>query len=159
VSKEFSGNIWPQILDVFPDQQPIERTSLNAWDDKAFVTAVKATGKRNLIVAALWTEVCLVFPTLHAIWDGYNVFAVEDASGGMSETAHHAGIRRIEAAGAISMTAIQVLLEFQRDWARHDHYADAMEILKTHGGAYGQGVEYASTMLHELPPSRHALVL
>lgn len=153
-TRSFSGYFWPQILDIFPNHELIERSSMNSWEDSKFVEAVKATGRKKLIFAALWTEVCLAFPVLEAIKAGYEVYAVEDASGGTSLTAHNAAMRRVEQAGAIPVTTIQVLLEYQRDWARKDTYDAVMEIVKEHTGAYGQGVEYAYTMVHEAPASR-----
>lgn len=153
-SNGFSGNITPQLLDLFPDQIPIERSSMNAWDDRAFVTAVKQTGRKNFLIAALWSEACLAFPALQMLDAGFGVYAVEDASGGTSPIAHDAAIRRIEQAGAVSLTALQVLLEFQRDWARREHYGEVMDVVKEHCGAYGQGVEYAATMVHKAPASR-----
>ncbi|BDV42228.1 hydrolase [Geotalea uraniireducens] len=153
-TKSFSGNMWPQLLDIFPGQEPIERSSMNSWEDAKFVAAVKATGREKLVMAALWTEVCLAFPTLEALKAGYEVYAVEDASGGTSVTAHNAAMRRIEQAGAVPMTALQVLLEYQRDWAHKETYNDVMAVVKEHCGAYGQGVEYAYTMVHGAPPSR-----
>jgi nicotinamidase-related amidase len=153
-TKSFSGNMWPQLLDIFPDQEPIERSSMNSWEDEKFVTAVKATGRKKLIMAALWTEVCLAFPALEAMKAGFEVYAVEDASGGTSVTAHNAAMRRVEQAGAVPTTTIQVLLEYQRDWARKDTYNDVMVAVKEHCGAYGQGVEYAYTMVHGAPASR-----
>ncbi|HEX5773833.1 MAG TPA: isochorismatase family protein, partial [Geomobilimonas sp.] len=89
-TKGFSGNMWPQLLDIFPDQQPVERSSMNSWEDAKFVAAVKATGRKKLVMAALWTEVCLTFPALEAIKAGFDVYAVEDASGGTTVTAHNA---------------------------------------------------------------------
>ena len=153
-SKGFSGSITPQLLDLFPDETPIERTSMNAWDDKEFVAAVKQTGRKNLLIAALWSEACLTFPALQMLEEGFGVYAVEDASGGTTKTAHDAAIRRVEQAGAVSTTALQVLLEFQRDWARKEHYDEVMAVVKEHCGAYGQGVEYAYTMVHKAPASR-----
>lgn len=153
-SKGFSGNMWPQLLDIFPDQQPVERSSMNSWEDGKFVAAVKATGKKKLVMAALWTEVCLAFPALEAMKAGFEVYAVEDASGGTTVTAHNAAMRRIEQAGAVPMTALQVLLEYQRDWAHKETYDAVLAIVKEHCGAYGQGVEYAYTMVHGAPPSR-----
>jgi nicotinamidase-related amidase len=145
-SRAFSGNITPQLLDVFCDLRPIERSSMNAWDCAEFVGAVKRTGRKNLIIAALWTEVCLAMPALQALTDGYAIYAVEDASGGTSMVAHSAAIRRMEQAGAVSVTALQVLLEFQRDWARTEHYDEVLEVVRKHCGACGQGVEYAAHM-------------
>lgn len=153
-TKSFSGNMWPQLLDIFPEQEPIERTSMNSWDSPEFVKAVAATGRKKLVMAALWTEVCLVFPALEALAAGYEVYAVEDASGGTSLAAHNAAMRRIEQAGAVPVTSLQVLLEFQRDWARKETYNDVISVVKEHGGAYGQGVEYAYTLVHGAPPSR-----
>jgi len=142
-SKGFSGNMWPQLLDIFPDQQPVERSSMNSWEDEKFVAAVKATGRKKLVMAALWTEVCLTFPALEAIKAGFEVYAVEDASGGTTVTAHNAAMRRVEQAGAVPMTALQVLLEYQRDWAHKETYDAVMAIVKEHCGADGQGGEYA----------------
>ena len=156
-TKSFSGNMWPQLLDIFPGQEPIERSSMNSWEDKKFVAAVQATGKKKLIMAALWTEVCLAFPALEAIKAGYEVYAVEDASGGTSVVAHNAAMRRIEQAGAVPVTSLQVLLEYQRDWAHKETYNEVIEIVKEHCGAYGQGVEYAYTMVHGAPASRTAV--
>ncbi|MGA2751948.1 MAG: isochorismatase family protein, partial [Verrucomicrobiota bacterium] len=116
--------------------------------------AVKKTGRKNLIIAALWSEVCLAMPALQALTDGYAVYAVEDACGGTSLVAHNAAIRRIEQAGAVSVTALQVLLEFQRDWARKEHYEEVLAVVREHCGAYGQGIEYAATMIHQAPASR-----
>ena len=153
-SKSFSGNFWPQVLDIFPNQEPVERSSMNSWEDARLVEAVVATGRKKLIMAALWTEVCLTFPALEAIKAGYEVYAVEDASGGTSVAAHNAAMRRIEQAGAVPVTALQVLLEYQRDWAHKDTYNAVIEVVKEHCGAYGQGVEYAYTMVHGAPASR-----
>lgn len=153
-TKSFSGNMWPQLLDIFPGQEPIERSSMNSWESEAFVKAVAETGRKKLIMAALWTEVCLVFPALEAMGAGYEVYAVEDASGGTSLAAHNAAMRRIEQAGAVPVTALQVLLEYQRDWARKETYNDVLAVVKEHAGAYGQGVEYAYTMVHGAPASR-----
>lgn len=153
-TKSFSGNMWPQLLDIFPDNPIIERTSMNSWDDKNFVDAVAATGRKKLIMAALWTEVCLAFPALEAMKAGYEVYAVEDASGGTSVAAHNAAMRRVEQAGAVPMTSLQVMLEFQRDWSRKETYNEVIEAVKEHCGAYGQGVEYAYTMVHGVAASR-----
>ena len=153
-TKGFSGNTWPALLDLFPELEPVERSSMNSWDDKYFVEAVKRTGRKNLVMSALWTEACLAFPALDALNEGYSVFAVEDSSGGTSRAAHEAAMRRIEQAGAVPVTALQVLLELQRDWARKEHYDEVMAIVKEHTGAYGQGVEYAYTMVHGAPATR-----
>lgn len=153
-SKSFSGNMWPQLLDLFPGKMPIERTSMNSWDDANFIKAVKLAGRKKLVISALWTETSLNFPALDAIAAGYEVYAVEDASGGTSEMAHKAAMRRIEQAGGVPVTALQVLMEYQRDWARKETYDGVMDVLKEYCGACGQGVEYACTMVHNAPASR-----
>jgi len=133
-SAGFTGTIAPQLLDLFPDQTPLERTSMNAWDDRDFVAAIKSTGRKNFLLAALWSEACLAFAALQMLEEGYGIYVVEDASGGASQTAHAAAIRRIEQAGGVSLTALQVLLEFQRDWARTEHYEEVMAVVKEHCG-------------------------
>jgi nicotinamidase-related amidase len=129
-SEEFSGKIAPQLLDFFPDQTPIARSSMNAWDDQGFVAAVRNTGRRNFLIAALWSEACLAFPALQMLEEGYGVYVVKDASRGTDEAAHDTALRRVEQAGGVAVTAIQVLLEFQRDWARVQHYEEVMAIVK-----------------------------
>jgi len=106
------------ITDVLPDVRPIDRTSINAWEDEDFVAAVKATGRKKLIMVALWTEVCLAFPALDALAEGFDVFAVVDAVGGTSELAHQAGLDRVVQAGGKPVSWIQVACELQRDWNR-----------------------------------------
>lgn len=150
----FSGPMWPQLLDVFPDQAPIERTGMNSWDTEAFREAVRATGKKNIILCGLWTEVCITWPTLNMIAEGYNIYVVEDACGATSQAAHDAALSRMVQAGAVRMTTIATVLEFQRDWAKRDHYNDLMNLFREHGGAYGVGIEYCYTMVHKAPAAR-----
>ncbi|MGK5507709.1 hydrolase [Brevibacillus formosus] len=145
-ANSFSGPLHPQIQEVFPDQKPIDRTNMNSWEDENFLAAVKKTGRKKLIIAALWTEVCLAFPTLSAIKDGYEVYIVTDASAGTTQEAHNMSIQRMIQAGAIPVTWQSVLLEYQRDWARQDTYDSVMEIAIQHGGAYGVGILYAHAM-------------
>ena len=152
-TKSFSGNLWPQIRAVFPEQPAIERSSMNAWDDKDFVAAIKATGRKKLVLAGLWTEVCVTFPSVQAIHDGYEVYVVEDCCGDVSQLAHDNAMKRVIQAGAKPVTSLQVMLEFQRDWAEKDTYDAVMDIVKTHYGAYGVGVEYVYTMVHNAPPT------
>ena len=152
-TKQFSGNIWPQLKAQFPEQTPIERTSMNSWDDPNFVTAVKATGRKKIVLAGLWTEVCVAFPSIQAIADGYEVYVVEDLCGDLDIRIHDAAMRRVEQAGAKPVTWIQVMLEWQRDWAWTETYPAVMDIVKSHAGAYGMGVEYAYTMVHGADPS------
>ncbi|HWV99413.1 MAG TPA: hydrolase [Candidatus Acidoferrum sp.] len=128
---EFSGKIAPQLLALFPGQAPIPRSSMNAWDDAQFVAAVKQTGRRNFLLAATWSEACLVFPALQMLEEGYGIYAVKDASSGTSQAAHDTALRRVEQAGGVSLTAIQVLLEFQRDWAKSQHYDEVMAMIKS----------------------------
>ncbi|MBD2731513.1 hydrolase [Nostoc sp. FACHB-892] len=152
-TKGFSGYMWPQLLEIFPNQTPIERTSMNSWEEAKFVEQVERIGRKKLVIAALWTEVCLVFPAIQAIEAGYEVYAVVDASGGTSQVAHDAAIQRIVQAGGVPVTWQQVLLEYQRDWARKETYDAVMDLVKEHSGTYGVGVEYAYTMVHGAPPS------
>ena len=150
-TESFSGYIWPELLAVHPESKPIERTSMNSWEDPKFVEAVKATGRKKLVMAALWTEVCLNFPPLMAIEAGYEVYIVTDASGGTSVDAHERSIDRMVQAGAIPVTWQQVLLEYQRDWSRKETYDAVMGLVQEHSGAYGMGVDYAYTMVHKAP--------
>ncbi len=147
-SKGFSGNMWPQIQAIFPKQTPIERTTMNSWDDVNFVAAVAKSGRKKIVLAGLWTETCVALATIQAIYDGYEVFVVEDCCGDVSQLAHDNAMKRVIQAGARPVTALSVMLEWQRDWAAKDTYDAVMDIVKTHCGAYGVGVEYAYTMVH-----------
>ncbi len=159
-TKSFSGYMWPQLLEIFPDKTPIERTSMNSWEDANFVAEVKRLGRNKLVIAALWTEVCLTFPAIQAMEAGYEVYAVADACGGTSQMAHDLSMQRVIQAGAVPVTWQQVMLEFQRDWAYRETYDAVMAIVKEHSGAYGIGVEYAYTMVHGQTPRKiPALVL
>jgi nicotinamidase-related amidase len=155
-TQSFSGYVWPELLAVFPNQKPIERSSMNSWEDAKFVEAVKKTGRKKLVIAALWTEVCLLFPALQALAEGYEVYAVVDASGGTSQVAHDTAVQRMVQAGVIPVTWQQVMLEYQRDWARKETYDAVINIVKQHSGAYGMGVEYAYTMVHKQPATKVA---
>jgi nicotinamidase-related amidase len=154
-TKSFSGNMWPQLQAVFPKQEPIERSSMNSWDDKNFVAAVQKSGKKKIVLAGLWTETCVALPTIQAIHDGYEVYVVEDCCGDISQLAHDNAMKRVVQAGAKPVTALSVMLEWQRDWAERDTYDAVMDIVKTHFGAYGVGVEYAYTMVHDAPPTKY----
>jgi nicotinamidase-related amidase len=153
-TKSFSGNMWPQIQAVFPERTPIERSSMNSWDDKNFVAAVEKTGRKKIVLAGLWTETCVALPTVQAIHDGYEVYVVEDCCGDVSQLAHDNAMKRVIQAGAKPVTSLSVMLEWQRDWAHRDTYDAVMDIVKNHYGAYGAGVEYAYTMVHAAPPTR-----
>ena len=152
-TESFSGYIWPQLLDVFPGQPVVERSSMNSWDDAGFRKAIEATGRKNIILTGLWTEVCVTWPAIEMLGAGYNVYIVEDCCGATSPAAHDAALSRMVQAGAIRLTTIAALLEWQRDWAKRDHYNGLMSILKQQAGAYGTGVEYAYTMVHKAPQS------
>lgn len=148
-AKSFSGDIYPEIQAVFPDHVPVDRTSMNSWDDANFRAAVEKTGRKKVVIAALWTEICLVMPTIDMIQEGYEVYIVTDASGGTSVEAHERSVQRLVQAGAVPMTWLQVLLEWQRDWARQDTYDAVMNVCKEHAGAYGVGIRYAKSILGE----------
>jgi nicotinamidase-related amidase len=152
-TESFSGYIWPQLLDVFPGQEVIERTSMNSWDDEGFRKAVKATGRKNILMTGLWTEVCVTWPTIEMLGEGFNIYVVEDCCGATSPAAHEAALSRMVQAGAVRLTTIPALLEWQRDWAKREHYDNLMALIKGQGGAYGVGVEYAYTMVHHAPQS------
>jgi nicotinamidase-related amidase len=153
-TKGFSGNMWPQIQAIFPSQTPIERSSMNSWDDKNFVAAIEKTGRKKIVLAGLWTETCVALPTVQAIHDGYEVYVVEDCCGDVSQLSHENAMKRVIQAGAKPVTALTVMLEWQRDWAARDTYDAVMDIVKSHLGAYGVGVEYAYTMVHGLPATK-----
>ncbi len=152
-TESFSGYIWPQLLDVFPGQAVVERTSMNSWDDAGFRKAIEATGRKNIIITGLWTEVCVTWPTIEMLGAGYNVYVVEDCCGATSTAAQEAALSRMVQAGAVRTTTIAALLEWQRDWKNREHYNALMGILKGQAGAYGSGVEYAYTMVHKAPQS------
>ena len=133
-AESFSGPLMPQLAEVFPEQKIVDRTTMNAWEDVNFVEAVKATGR-------------VVLPVLSALAQGYEVYVVTDASGGVSPQAHEHAVQRMIQAGAVPVTWVQVLLELQRDWARTETYAATTEVVKEHAGAYGLGVVYAQAVI------------
>jgi nicotinamidase-related amidase len=154
-TKSFSGYIWPQIKAVFPKETPIERSSMNAWDDENFVNAIKKTGRKKIVLAGLWTETCVALPTIQAIHDGYEIYVVEDCCGDVNQLSHDNAMKRVVQAGAKPVTVLSTMLELQRDWALKDTYDAVMDIVKNHFGAYGEGVEYAYTMVHDAPPTKY----
>ncbi len=153
-TKAFSGNMWPQLQAVFPGSTPIERSTMNSWDDRNFVAAIEKTGRKKLVFAGLWTETCIALPTVQAIHDGYEVYVVEDCCGDVSQLNHDNAMKRVIQAGARPVTALSTLLEWQRDWAHRGTYDAVMDIVKNHFGAYGIGVEYAYTMVHGAPATQ-----
>ena len=149
-TESFSGYTYPELLDVFPDKKVLERTSMNSWDDRKVRDALAAAGRKKVIVAGLWTEVCNTTFALCAMLEGeYEIYMVADASGGTSKEAHDYAMHRMVQAGVVPVTWQQVLLEWQRDWARRDSYNAVMDIVREHSGAYGMGVDYAYTMVHK----------
>jgi nicotinamidase-related amidase len=148
----FSGYTYPEILAVFPDHPLLERTSMNSWDDQKVRDALAGNGRKKVIVAGLWTEVCNQMFAFSAMAEGgYEIYMVADASGGTTKEAHDYSMQRMIQAGVVPMTWQQVLLELQRDWARKETYDAVLEIVKEHSGAYGMGVDYAYTLVHKAP--------
>ena len=137
----FRSRIIKGLQDVFPDQKPVDRTYINAWQDKRIVDLVMGTGRRKLILAGLWTEMCVAMPTIHALGEGYDVYIVTDASGGVSVEAHDMTVRRMVQAGAVPITWIALSGEWQRDWARESTLADLARIRAENGG--GSGIAFA----------------
>lgn len=154
-SQAFSGRTWPQILSIV-NQEPIERTTMNSWDDRNFIAAIEKSGRRKIVLSGLWTETCVALPTIQAIHDGYEVYVVEDCCADVSTLAHANAMQRVVQAGAKPVTALSVMLEWQRDWAHRGTYNAVMDIVRTHCGAYGTGVEYAYTMVHGAPATEIA---
>ena len=132
------GDIFKQVQAVFPDQKPIDRSFINSWEDHRVVEAVKKTGRKKLVIAALWSEMCLAQPAIHAMGEGYDVYAVTDASGGVSAEAHDMAVRRLVAAGAQPITWLGMAGELQRDWARTERLGAVAQILFDHAGASGR---------------------
>lgn len=147
-SKVYSGPMLPQVQAVIPEVTPIERRSMNLWEDDAARGAVLATGRKRLLLAGLLTEACVSFCALSAQAEGYQVFVVADACGGLTASSHELALRRLEQAGVTLTSWIQVLLELQRDWTRHATYDGARAIVEAHGGGYGIGLGYARDMIH-----------
>jgi nicotinamidase-related amidase len=147
--KSFSGPMFSEITDAFPNQPMLDRTSMNTWEDAAVIKSVNEIGKSRLVFAGLWTGVCIVGPTLSALDQGFEVYVIADACGDVSAEAHNRAMDRMVQAGARPMTSLQYLLELQRDWARGETYELTTGIAKKFGGAYGLGIIYAKTMLGE----------
>lgn len=149
VTQARGGHLLQGLLDVFPDQKPIDRTTLNSWEDPRVVDAVKATGRKQLIIAALWTEICLAYPVIHSLADGYDVFFVTDASGGVSKESHEMAVLRMVQAGAVPVTWIGVMSEWQRDWARVATVPAVAEITIAHGGGSGVAFQWEAQLLSQ----------
>ncbi|MCQ0988230.1 hydrolase [Jiella marina] len=156
----FSGPTYPELLDVFPNAPLLERTSMNSWDDRKVRDALAksaADGRKKVVVSGLWTEVCNMTFALSCMADtDYEIYMVADASGGTSVDAHKYAMDRMVQAGVIPVTWQQVLLEWQRDWARKETYEAVTDLVREHSGAYGMGIDYAATMVHKAPTrTRH----
>lgn len=150
-TESFSGHTFPEILAVFPEHPLLERTSMNAWDDQKVRDALAKNGQKKLVVSGLWTEVCNnMFAFSAMAGGGYEIYMVADASGGTTQEAHDYSMQRMVQAGVIPVTWQQVLLEWQRDWARRGTYDAVMNLVREHSGAYGMGADYAYTMIHKV---------
>jgi len=152
-TESFSGHTYPELLGVFPENDVLERTSMNSWDDQNVRDSLAkhaAQGRKKIVVSGLWTEVCNTTFALSALNDmpDYEIYMVADASGGTTLEAHNLSMDRMVQAGVIPVTWQQVLLEWQRDWAHKETYNAVMAVVKEHSGAYGIGVDYAYTMVH-----------
>jgi len=146
--KSFSGPIFDEIKSVFPEHQVIDRTTMNTWEDPRIAVEVNRIGKPRIVLAGLWTSVCIVGPALSALDQGFEVYVITDACGDVSSEAHEMAIQRMVQLGARPMTALQYLLELQRDWARSETYDQTVKTAIANGGAYGLGLIYAKTMFN-----------
>jgi len=151
VIEERGGYLIKGLQDVFPEQKPIDRTFINTWEDARVVDAVKKTGRKKLIMAALWTEICLAMPAIQAAGEGYEVYAVTDASGGVSAEAHEMAVRRMVMAGVVPITWLAVASELQRDWAREDTAKALGETVLDHAGATGTAFAWELQLLGQKP--------
>jgi nicotinamidase-related amidase len=147
VSEDFAGAIFPEIKNVFPNNPIIERTTMNSWEDARIVAAIKKTGRKKIVLAGLWTQVCGAFVALSALDEGYEVYFVTDASGDVSQEIHDTSIQRMVQVGTVPVNWLQVMLEWQRDWARKETYEGVNQIIMQHTGSYGMGIIYARKML------------
>jgi nicotinamidase-related amidase len=153
VLAERGGLIFPQITEVFPDQEVIDRTLINTWQDPKVVDVVKATGRKQLIMAGLWTEVCVAMPAIQALGEGWDVTVITDASGAVSVEAHQVAIQRMIAAGANVMTWLALAAEWQRDWARMETAAAVTEVMKHHAAGSGIAFLWEQQLLNTPVPS------
>jgi len=147
VLEDRGGKLIKALQDVFPDQKPIDRTFINTWQDARVVGAVKKTGRKKIIMAALWSEICLAMPAIQAAGEGYEVYAVTDASGGVSAEAHDMAVRRMAMAGVVPITWMAVAGELQRDWAREETAKLSGEVFLQHGGGTGIALAWELQLL------------
>jgi nicotinamidase-related amidase len=146
--KSFSGPMFSEVTAPFPGQALLDRTSMNGWEDVAVIEAVNRMGLDRIVLAGLWTSVCIAGPALSALEQGYEVYFIADACGDISPEAHESAVQRMIQAGARPMTALQYLLELQRDWARSETYDMTTGIAQKLGGGYGLGITYARAMFN-----------
>jgi nicotinamidase-related amidase len=144
--KSFSGPTFDEIKRVFANQKAIDRTTMNTWEDVNVIAQVNKIGRSRIVLAGLWTSVCIVGPALSALEQGFEIYIITDACGDVSEEAHERAVQRMMQAGARPMTSVQYLLELQRDWARGETYNETVATAVAHGGSYGLGLIYAKTM-------------
>ncbi len=147
-AKTFSGPVFSEITDQFPKEKVYDRTTMNTWEDVPTRAAIVGKNKKKIVLAGLWTEVCIVGPALSALDEGYEVYVITDACGGVSREAHDMAVQRMIQAGVQPMTSLQYLLELQRDWSRQSTYDAVNNIAKEHGGGYGLGIKYAKEMFN-----------
>lgn len=147
--KSFSGPVFREVEEFYPQATSnyIDRTTMNTWEDVNAHKAITGKGKKKIVLAGLWTSVCIVGPALSAKAEGYDVYVIADASGDVSKEAHEMAIQRMVQLGIKPITSIQYLLELQRDWARSETYKAVTDLVKKYGGAYGVGIQYAHDML------------
>jgi nicotinamidase-related amidase len=145
--KSFSGPVFPEVSEFYPASVYIDRTTMNTWEDVNAYKAITGKNKKKLVLAGLWTGVCIVGPALSAKADGYDVYVITDASGDVSKEAHEMAINRMIQVGVKPITSIQYILELQRDWARTETYKPLTDLVKKYGGAYGIGIQYGHIML------------
>lgn len=145
-AQSFSGAMIPEVTGIFPDQKPIDRTSINSWLDRNFKAAIERAGRRKIVVAGLWTEACVLFPTLDMLQAGYEVYVPTDACGDVTEEAHERAVQRLVQAGGVPVTSLQFLFELQQDWGRSETYEGCMEIMKAHS-PYGIEVRFVKEFL------------
>jgi nicotinamidase-related amidase len=155
-AKSFSGSMIPEVTSVFPDHEPIDRTSINAWLDGNFKDAVEKSGRKKIVLAGLWTEACVLFPAIDLLRSGYEVYIPTDACGDISEEAHERAVQRLVQAGAVPMNSLQFMFELQQDWGRGETYEGCMKIMEAHSpygieerfikdflGRHGEGKKYS----------------
>ncbi|HMI04064.1 MAG TPA: hydrolase [Pedobacter sp.] len=146
--KSFSGPVFPEVTQFYPDISTYaDRTTMNTWEDPNANKAITGKGKKRIVMAGLWTSVCIVGPALSALSEGYEVYIITDACGDVSKEAHEMAIQRMIQAGAKPMTSMQYILELQRDWARQETYKAVNDLMQQYGGAYGIGIQYARQMV------------